>query len=255
MNRVASFRMIGLSAIVSGLLAVSPASPAAALLIDFEEFGHGDTITSSQGVAITTTNVGGGPSLGVGFNSNLTGTSDQDLQRISPGISGGETGWKSGNLAPDADLGILLIIQENTTGCGDGTCDDPDDEGSRPAGSFEFDFSAVGTFMEVEFDLVDVESATTEMGQVAFYLGDATPANLLGTIDFATFLPGVSYGDNSANHVDPIGVGAAFDRLVFSVGGSGALDNIAPIPEPAAALLFAIGVGITGVAVIRRRRA
>jgi hypothetical protein len=251
--------MIGLSAIVSGLLG---ASPAAALLLDFEEFGHGDTITSSQGVAITTTNDGGGPDLGVGFDSNRTGTRDQDLQRISPGISGGETGWKSGNLAPNTDLGIMLIIQENDWGCGDGNCDYPDDEGSRPAGAFEFDFSGVegGIFTTLEFDFVDLESTSTEAGSVDFFLG----LNSVGSISFMTLesINGVTFGDNSANtmpaiDVADLGSSNVFDRVVFNMGGSGALDNIitTPIPEPGAALLFAIGFGLTGAAVIRRRRA
>jgi hypothetical protein len=35
-----------------------------------------------------------------------------------------------------------MIIQENQAGCGESFCSDPDDEGSRPAGTIEFDDSA-----------------------------------------------------------------------------------------------------------------
>jgi len=59
-------------------------APSYALTIDFEEYNHGEILFSSQGVGIRTTNTGGGPDLGVAFDSNLTGTADQDLQFNSP---------------------------------------------------------------------------------------------------------------------------------------------------------------------------
>jgi len=160
------------------VLAVALAvSPAAAVTLDFEEFtptlDHGRIVTSSQGVAISATNLSYGPDYAVVFDSNLLGTWDEDLQLLSPSIPGGETGWKSGNLAPDTDLGFMLIIQENAWGCADGVCDLVDDEGSRPPGSIEFDFSGVGAglFTTLQFDIVDVESTTAEEGQLDFFRG------------------------------------------------------------------------------------
>jgi len=100
-------------------------------------------------VAISATNLSYGPDYAVVFDSNLL------------------------NLAPDTDLGFMLIIQENAWGCADGVCDLVDDEGSRPPGSIEFDFSGVGAglFTTLQFDIVDVESTTAEEGQLDFFRG------------------------------------------------------------------------------------
>ena len=241
---------------LAAALCLLTAPSAFALTLDFEDvgFGHGTVVTSSQGVLISTTNVGGGPDIAVTFDTNLTGTADQDLQRISPGIAGGEAGWRSGNLAPSTDLGNILIIQENTDGCDTGVCDGPDDEGSRPAGHFDLDFSALGTFDRFSFDLIDVDDATAEMGSVEFFLGAVSQ----GLVGFASFLsdPSVVYGDNSANHIDDSFFANAtpFDRVRISMGGSGGVDNVSvnPVPEPSAALLFAMGFGVTALA--RRKR-
>jgi hypothetical protein len=239
-------------------------SPAAAVTVDFEEFtpsvDHGRIVTSSQGVGISATNLSYGPDYAVVFDSNLLGTEDEDLQLISPSIPGGENGWATGNLAPDTDLGFLLIIQENDWGCGDGVCNVPDDEGSRPAGSLEFDFSAVegGLFASLQFDIVDLESTTAEEGGIEFFLGLSS----VGSISFSALaaMGGVTFGDNSANTMPAVdvasfGVSTFFDRAVFHLGGSQALDNIVakPVPEPGAALVFALGLGIVGSAIRRRR--
>ncbi len=210
-------------------------------------------------MAISATNLSYGPDYAVVFDSNLLGTWDEDLQLLSPSIPGGETGWKSGNLAPDTDLGFMLIIQENAWGCADGVCDLVDDEGSRPPGSIEFDFRGVGAglFTTLQFDIVDVESTTAEEGQLDFFLG----LDLVGSISFSTLeaIDGVTFGDNSANSMPAIdvasfGISTVFDRTIFNLGGSGALDNIVakPIPEPGAALVFALGLGIVGTSVRRR---
>jgi hypothetical protein len=246
------------------VLAVALAvSPAAAVTLDFEEFiptlDHGRIVTSSQGVAISATNLSYGPDYAVVFDSNLLGTRDEDLQLLSPSIPGGENGWKSGNLASDTDLGFLLIIQENDWGCNDGVCDVADDEGDRPPGSIEFDFSAVegGLFTTLQFDIVDLESTTAEDGELEFFLG----LDLVGSISFSAFegIDGVTFGDNSANSMPAIdvasfGISTVFDRTVFNLGGSQALDNIVakPIPEPGAALVFALGLGIVGTSIRRR---
>jgi hypothetical protein len=239
-------------------------SPAAALTLDFEEFDplsdHGRIVTTSQGVAISATNLGGGPDYAVVFDSNRSGTEDEDLQRLSPSIPGGEDGWKSGNLAPDTDLGFLLIIQENDRGCDDAVCNLADDEGSRPAGFIEFDYSAVagGLFQTLQFDIVDLESTTAEEGKLELFLG----LDLVGSISFTDLaaMDGVTFGHNSANRMPVIdvasfGISDVFDRSIFRLGGSQGLDNIVakPIPEPGAALAFALGLGIVGSAIRRRR--
>lgn len=219
-------------------------APASALTIDFEEFGHGEIVTSSQGVVISTTNIGGGPDIGVAFDTNRTGTADRDLQR--------NAGWQSGNLAPDTDLGNILIIQEHRYSCNAGTCSDPDDEGSRPAGSIEFDYSAIGTFDHFEMDLIDIEeSISAEPGAIDFYLGAVHVEQVMFS-DFGT--PGVIYGDNSANHLYILD-GITFDRVKVSLGGSGGIDNLIAtnaIPEPTAAILFIAGLAAVHPRIRRR---
>jgi hypothetical protein len=101
-------------------------------------------------------------------------------------------------------------------------------------------------------DLVDVESRTAEPGAVAFYLGAVKVAD----VSFMSFLsqPGVVYGDNSANRMSVLS-GVDFDRVVVRLGGSGGIDNLTAsnaVPEPSAALLFALGA-LTFGARIRRR--
>lgn len=233
---------------LAALTALTIASPAFAVTLGFEEFEHGDIVTSSQGVSITTTNIGGGPDLGVAFDTEETGTADPDLQFSSPGISGGESGWTMGNLAPTTFLGNVLIIQEHAGSCSAESCGNPDDEGTRPAGSIELDYSALGSFTEFSMDIVDVESRTAEPGSVVFHLGAVEVAS----VSFMDFLvdPTVVYGDNSANRVDVLS-GVEFDRVIVNLGGSGAIDNVkAAVPEPSAALLFAVG----GLVVATRTR-
>ena len=83
-----------LRATLTVLLFSTISAPASALTINFEEFSHGQIIRDSQGVEIRTTNLGGGPDMGVSFDTNVLGTADPDLQFHSTGIKGGENGWK-----------------------------------------------------------------------------------------------------------------------------------------------------------------
>ena len=224
------------------------AAPAHALLLDFEElaFAHGDVVTLSQGVTITTENfVAAHPDLGVAFDTTQLHTADLDLQATG--------GWDFGNLGPNALLGNILIVQENDAGCDTGTCTSPDDEGARPAGSFSLDFDQLGIFESFSFDLVDVEDAVLENGSLQFLLG----GNPVEFFSFASFLglgQDVEYGNNSANHVD-LGQVGAYDQVVITMGGSGGVDNIlAEAAEPSAALLL-LGVGLALVHHRRRRPA
>lgn len=228
-------------ALLTLILLLIAGSPSYALTIDFEDLDHGQIIYSSQGVDIRTTNIGGGPDLGVAFDSNMTGTADQDLQFYSPGIKGGENGWKSGNLAPGTNLGKIMIIQENLDGCSDTLCSRPDDESSRAAGSIEFDYAGVGSFTSFEMDLIDIQGGyKTEPGSVDFYLGEVHVKEVM----FSSFAnPQFGYGNNSANRVRFF-KGIEFDRVVVRLNGPGAIDNVtttSAVPEPSAAVLFLIG--------------
>ncbi|MEE8474748.1 MAG: hypothetical protein V3T01_05315, partial [Myxococcota bacterium] len=145
---------------------VFSAASADAAMIDFDSLQHGEIVDTdfvmSFGVEISAENVGGGPDLAVGFDTTETGTRDPDLEA--------DPFWSGGNIQYEA-LGIILIIQENDFGCGDDICDYPDDEGSRPAGQFIFDFEALGVpISEFGFDLIDVEGVGShqENGAVVF---------------------------------------------------------------------------------------
>ncbi len=238
-----------LSALAGCLLLVTALSASAgALTLDFEEFGHGDVVTLSKGAFISTENFhpnASHPDLGVAFDTTASGTSDRDLEQ------GG--GWALGNLAPATGLGNLLIVQENALGCDTGTCSDPDDEGRRPGGRFTIELAGLGTFDEYAVDIVDVEDRSAENGSIEFWNG----AVLTSSFDFDDFLglgQGVAFGDNSANHVD-LGHVGSYDTIVVTMGGSGGIDNIeAAMPEPGAALLFALGCAtLSGARRLRSR--
>jgi hypothetical protein len=233
-------RWIGVLAALAIAFGVSPAD---ALTIDFEEFTHGQIVEESHGVLIGTQNlsgVSGHPDLGIAFDTAETGTADPDLQQGA--------GWAGGNLVlDDTPLRHILIVQENDFGCAiDSICDDPDDEGQRPAGSFTLDYSQVGTFWTFAFDLVDVESALTENGSVQFLLGGSP----VESFTFDEFV-GVTYGDRTANRVD-LGVVGEFDEVVITMGGSGGVDNIVTlVPEPGT--LSLVGLGLAALILVRPR--
>ena len=228
---------------------------ALATLVTFDEPGlvHGtvvDTDFAALGItSITTTNIGGGPDLGVIFDSDFAGsTSDSDL--LNP--------WAGGNLMGDTSAGNILIIQENSTGCGDDVCNNPDDEGSRPAGDFDIVFAQPQ--LSFGFDLFDVDNATAEDGNIVFYDGASSFTVEWTDLEDGSGSPfevaGVVYGDNFANRIPeilPADVGLTqFDRIVINMGGSGAIDNLLFVPEPATGVLVLGGLALLGAT--RRRR-
>jgi hypothetical protein len=238
------------TSLLAVLMIALGAFPAGALMLDFEEFVHGEIVDGSHGVLITTENFNNGwghPDLGIAFDTTETGTADPDLEQGA--------GWAGGNVPLDEVLGHILIVQENDFGClDDSICNFPDDEGRRPAGSFTLDFSDLGTFQSFRFDLVDVESAAEENGSIEFLLEGSHVADWT----FASFLglgQGVTYGDNTVNRVDLTEqlrlLGGEFDEVVITMGGSGGVDKIL-VPEPETLTLF--GLGMAGLAHVGSRR-
>lgn len=215
-------------------IAAMPGS-AQALTIDFEDYAHGEVVTGGSGFTITVDNFVRAFDYGVAFDSDLSGTADADL----------EADWSGGNLVGQS-LGKILIIQENAAGCDLGLCTSPDDEGGRPAGTITVELDVATPIFG--FDLIDVDSTMAENG--ALTLWDATGTSV--SIDFATVLSGFDIGDNTANRVDPyvasdLGLGPIV-KVEFLLGGSGGIDNLVVIPEPATFLLMAMGLLGLGLA-------
>lgn len=235
--------------VIIAVLFVAGLGTSNADIITFDDVGlvHGSIVTTQiPGLTVSADNFNFDPDLAVAFDTGETGTSDDDLEGPP---------WATGNLGnlDTLELGNVLIISENADGIGDGIADDPDDEGSRPAGQLIFDLDVARSF--VGFDLIDIEGVgdDDEPGQFAtFFMGGAEVAS----IEFAEFEnggahdQGALFGNNSVNRIAPIGVGL-FDRLVISLGGSGAVDNLVLLPTPGALPLFAIGLGLLFLA--RRR--
>ncbi len=242
------------------LLSAGFAAPARGVTIDFEGLDHGEILSGDLSLgpggviqSITTVNLGGGPDIAIIFDSTERGTVDGDLE--GPNDSGGGS-WDGGNLAPDTYLGNLLIISEDARDDNDdGRIDDPDDEGSKPAGYIHIVFDQAYT--DFGFDLVDIEDNLETMGSIEFFFDDES----VGEIDFedlASLQPDISFGNNTANRIqlfntmDTLQVDA-FQSVIFRFGGSGALTNIAlePIPEPGTAML--LGLGLVAMAGNRAR--
>ncbi len=229
-------------------------------LIDFNGFVHGEIITDqlklSHGVSITANNFSEPFNIAAVFDTQFAGsTPDPDL--LGPS-------WALGNLAAaNTVLGNALILATDDALSAPGILASPNDEGDRPAGEITLAFDSVQT--SLGFDLIDVESIVAEMGSIDFYLNGVL-LDSVGFDEFTTmgnefFDATVAYGNNSANRIAPISIGdltlnpqnagaAGFDQVVFSLGGSGAIDTITYVPEPATMSLLALG----GVALIRRRR-
>lgn len=246
------------------LITVWWADPVRAIILDFDTDAAGNPIVAGQiiddeyasfGVTIETINMGGGPNLGVAFDSAHPTGGDFDL--ATPGATGN---------AMTRSFHNILIIQENGGDYdGNGIIDvAPDDEGTRPAGSLYFTFDQPIT--SFGFVLIDVEGfaeiTPTSGFFAAFYDGDT----MVGQVSFLDFTdpsssfydPSVTFGNNSVNEIQPILAGefgyAAFSKVRISLGGSGAIDDIAyaPIPEPGTVLL--LGSGMVGMGAVARRR-
>jgi len=253
-----SRRALRCTALALPLVLAAPG--ALAITLDFTGLDHGrivDTDFAAQGVVITAHNPNRPFDHAVVFDTTRTGTADPDIEGPA---------WSGGSLGPDTILGEILVLQESDTGCADDVCDDPDDEGWRPAGSFTFDFTHPA--MSFGVDLIDIDHDEPG-GYLDFVAGGAS----VGKVFFADLVnvaspwydPSIAFGNHTANRVSPITVamlagvfgnvpGNALDQVVVHLGGSGGIDNVTFAPEPGAFALLAAGLlGLTGWARRARR--
>ena len=93
-------------------------------ILNFQGLNHGDVL-NNQFLGAYGIKISGAAWVGdnlvprdpIVFDTELTGTSDFDLE---------------------VGIGNISIVQENTVGCGDGTCDDPDDNAAGGVQKFQF---------------------------------------------------------------------------------------------------------------------
>ena len=224
------------------MLFIAPVAQADVLTFDDPGFGHGTVVNSQYAplVTISAQNVGGGPNLAVAFDSRLSSTLDPDLE--------GTFDSNNAALADNFDPGNILIIQENNTGCIDGTCDRPDDEGSRPAGIISFQFNQAIELLSLDFfDIETAENGSTLNNRIRLY--DTANAEVFAN----TYYTPDTGGDNMWDQV-LFGQGlTGIARIEVYMGGSGAVDNLTynVVPVPAAFWLF--GTALLGFIGFSRR--
>ncbi len=182
----------------------------------------------------------------VAFDTTFGGpTSDPDL--IGPP-------WSGGN-APDAELGRVLVVQQNNLDATprDGLLDDPDDEEIGPAGVLRFDYDE--PMRAFGFDLIDVEDPVSEPGMVVL-VGEGGALVTLTWEDLAARDPSLAFGNASVNIVDFIDedeVATTFTRAEIHLGGEGAVDNVRAIPAPEPTGPLAPALGVLTLAALRAR--
>lgn len=222
----------------AGAIALSVSSfSASALTLSFDEdfIIHGTVINNQYkhlGVTIRADNKASDVvDRAIAFDTNfLYKTNDEDL-RLDPSVY--------------PNVGKVLVIQENND-CTATFCRDPDDEGSRPAGSLFFEFDKV--INSLSFATLDIENQETSY--VKLYDGSKT---LVKTYSFAD-LDGAAFGDNVYSQVGKFSFGGLGVKTVeFALGGSGGIDDISVSPVPLPASLSIMLLGLFGLHFTRRR--
>lgn len=221
------------------ILACAFSPLACAHVIDFDDFEAGTIIDNEYTPLITVSadNLGGGPDVAVIFDTLHPTGGDLDL--------GGPFNSKNPGLADNHMPNKVLIIHE-THNCDALTCDNPDDEGSRPAGRFYFDFSTAVRLDSIDF--FDVETAENgNRPENSIRLFDAAGSELMPGAFYTPDTGGDNMWDRLMFNVEGV------QRIELNLGGSGAIDNIAysVIPIPSAIWLFSSG--LIGLAILARR--
>jgi len=217
--------------------------PAAAVTIvtfDGGSLVHGSVVSTLSGITFNVTNQGGGPSLGVAFDTEqASDPNDGDLLRVGTGPGANPGAWATGSLAPNTVLDKALIIQENATGCGTGVCSNPDDE----AGGGVIEMVLASSVFSVGLDVIDIDTNEAS-GGLTFWDGGTSVV-----LSWSSLIQPSDLGNNSANRIAPISIlspalaAAGFtgiDRVEVRFIHSGAIDNVT-VPEPGGAELLGLG--------------
>ncbi len=202
-------------------------------IITFEGFSKGTIIDNeysvSDGVTIRGVNVDqGANNIAVIFDSNAANTADPDLEAPFYNTNGQNLGV--------ANPGNILIIHEHPNECNGITCgNDPDDEGSRPAGYFDIIFDAPVTLNSIDFfDVEYGENGNSSRNEIT----------VSGTGTYDTFHTPATGGDNTWARLNFNLLGVT--SLKIKLHGSGAIDNIdfayTEVPAPGTIALLALGL-------------
>lgn len=228
--------------LLAAATALGLAGSAEALTMDFDTDAMGNPILAGQhideeyaewGVHISARNYNRRHDAAISFDTlNYTG-GDRDLRTDSHryGVNN------------DRELGMVMILAEDVKDRNhDGYVDDPDDEGGRRAGYFDFMFDYIidsGSLV-----MLDVDNRC-EPGSVQFYLDDTL---LSQSFDFKAL------GDNSVQGVDWSGF--EYNKMRINLGGSGAVAevNANPVPEPVTTVLVTGALVALGMRTSKRRR-
>lgn len=221
-------------------LVFASTSAASAAVLDFEAFNPGQIIDSEYApdVVITGINFSNGPDIAVIFDTTDANPVGGDFDLVAPFDS------MNPELPDNYEPGNVLIIQENEGSCNfvSGICGVPDDEGSRPAGLFEFLFSQDVILETIDFFDIEFEE-NNQNPDSRIHLYDALGNEIQRGM---WFVPNTG-GDNTWDQLDFGGIGNV-RRIVIEMGGSGAIDNLTyqVIPLPAAAWLFGSALALLG---------
>lgn len=252
--------LIGLASLIA-----SHSANAAYKVIDFDTNSSGGNIVNGQiidneylqnyGVSISSCNydnqksasqinLGSCNSAGdvadrqVAFNTSLSHTRDPDLEfhNKNNDYKSQYTALNIGSYNGADKPGNILILQENSIGCGDGVCNYPDDEGQRPAGYFEFTFDSLVDIVSLDF--FDIEDSNTNgaANQISFYEGN--------TLKSFGYVPDMHDGNMERVSYNATGI----NRLIVNIPGSGGIDNLVfrtgtvDVPAPAGLSVLLLGL-------------
>jgi len=208
---------------------------ASALSIDFDLDAQGNPILAGQhiddeyadwGVQISAVNLRRNHDAAIAFDTlNYTG-GDRDL-RTDSGRYGLNNNMERGN--------VMILAEDIVDANNDGYVDDPDDEGRRPAGYFDFMFDTIvhgGAVIMLDID------DRAEPGSIDFFRDGSM---LDYSIDFA------GLGDNSIEIIQFCGFD--YDHMRINLGGSGAVAEVhtTPVPEPVTAVLVPAAIAAVGM--------
>jgi hypothetical protein len=230
--------------VAAGALVCALTPCANADVIDFDDLAPGTIVDSEYDtlVDISVVNRGGGPDLGVVFDTSTTMPTGGDLDLVGPFDTNNPL-LTNGFVADN-----VLIIQEHSYSCDTVSCSNPDDEGSRPAGTFTFDFKTVIKLESIDFfDVETAENGKTDNNAIRLF--DVDNNEIMPGSFFTPDTGGDNMWDQVVFNVDGV------KRIELNLGGSGAIDNITftVVPVPAAVWLFSSG--LIGLFALARRKA